>query len=114
MRGVETHNDRSKMEFHNQQILNYRYLNKVLQNLHKKLGNNENSSQFAMEAIKDQCTDVGIVNVIGKAAIHLGPKSNEDFEVYKNTNFEEIQSLFGITQRLTSEHSEEIFNVKTN
>ena len=47
-----------------------------------------------------------------KAATHLGPNNNENLEVYKNTNFKEIQSLFGITQRLISEHPEEIFNVK--
>ena len=47
-----------------------------------------------------------------EAAIHLGPNYNENLEVYTNTNSEEIQSLFGITQRVISEHSEEIFNVK--
>ena len=47
-----------------------------------------------------------------KAAIRLGPNFSENLEVYKNTNFEEIQSLFGITQKLRSDHSEEILNVK--
>ena len=43
-----------------------------------------------------------------KAAMHLGP-----LEVYKNTNFEDIQSLFNVIQKLNLEHSEEILNVKT-
>ena len=47
-----------------------------------------------------------------KAAIHLGPNYTKNLEVYKNTNFEEIQSLFGITQKLISDHSEDILNVK--
>ena len=47
-----------------------------------------------------------------KADIHLGPNYTEILEVYKNTNFEEIQSLFGITQKLILYHSEEILNVK--
>ena len=47
-----------------------------------------------------------------KAAIHLGPNYTENLEVFKNTNFEEIQSLFGITQKLILDHSEEILNVK--
>ena len=46
------------------------------------------------------------------AAIHLGPSFTANLEVYKNTNFEEIMSLFGITQKLISDHSEEIQNVK--
>ena len=49
-----------------------------------------------------------------KAAIHLGPNYNEILEVYKNTNFEEIQSSFGVTQKLILDHPEEILNVLTN
>ena len=48
-----------------------------------------------------------------KAAIHLEPNCLANLEVYKNTNFEEIQSLFNITQKLMLEHSEEILNVNT-
>ena len=48
-----------------------------------------------------------------KAAIHLGPNCLANLEVYKNRNFEEIQSLFNITQKLILEHSEEILNVNT-
>ena len=36
-----------------------------------------------------------------------------NLELHKNTNFEEIQSLFSITQKLILEHSEEILNVNT-
>ena len=39
-----------------------------------------------------------------KAAILLVPKYTENLMVYKNTNFKEIQNLFGVT--------EEIQNVK--
>ena len=44
-------------------------------------------------------------------AIHLGPAHLQNLEVYKNPHFEEIQSLFNITQKLTLEHSEGILNV---
>ena len=47
-----------------------------------------------------------------KAAIHLGPNYTEILEVYKNTNFEEVQNLFGITQKLVWDHPDEILNVK--
>ena len=43
-----------------------------------------------------------------KAGIHLGP----NYLIYKNTNFEEIFSLFNITEKLVMEHSEEILTVK--
>ena len=46
------------------------------------------------------------------SVIHLGPNYIENLEVCKNTNFEEILSLFGITQKLMAEHSEEILNMK--
>ena len=47
-----------------------------------------------------------------KAAIHLGQNNTENLEVYKNTEIEEIQNLSGITQRLVSNHFEEILNMK--
>ena len=48
-----------------------------------------------------------------KAAIHFGPCHLANLEVHKNTNFEEIQSLFNITQKLVLELSEEILVVNT-
>ena len=48
-----------------------------------------------------------------KAAIHLGPNYLANLDVYKNTNFEKIQSLSNITQKLILEHSEGILNVNT-
>ena len=47
-----------------------------------------------------------------KDAIHLGPNYLSNSEIYKNTKFEEIESLFNITQKLVMEHSEEILKVK--
>ena len=47
-----------------------------------------------------------------KAAIHLGPNFMVDVEIYQNTKFEEIESLFNMTQKLIMGHSEEILNVK--
>ena len=48
-----------------------------------------------------------------RAAIHLGLNFLKILEVYMNTNFEEIESLFSITQELILGHSEEILNVNT-
>ena len=47
------------------------------------------------------------------AAIHLGPNYVSNSEIHKNTKFEEIESLFNITQIGIKEHSEEILNVRS-
>ena len=46
-----------------------------------------------------------------KAAVHLGPNYTEELEVYRNTNFEELQNLFYITQKLIVDHQAEILDV---
>ena len=48
-----------------------------------------------------------------KAAIHLGPDCLANLEVYKSTNFEEIQSSINITQKSILEHFGEIVSVST-
>ena len=47
-----------------------------------------------------------------KAAIHVGPNYVSNSEIYKNTKFEDIESVFNITEKLVKEHSEEILNVQ--
>ena len=42
------------------------------------------------------------------------PNYTENLYAYKNTNFEEIHSLFNITQKLILKHSEEILHVNTS
>ena len=46
-----------------------------------------------------------------KAAVYLGPDYTEHLEVYRNTNLEELQNLFDITQSLMLHHQAEILNV---
>ena len=48
-----------------------------------------------------------------KVVIHLGPNYVEILEVYRNTNFEELQNLFDITQKLILNYQTEILNVTT-
>ena len=38
-----------------------------------------------------------------KADIHLGPKYLLTLEIHKNTKFEDIESVFNITQKLVRE-----------
>ena len=48
-----------------------------------------------------------------KAAAHLGPNYNDNLVTHRNTNFEELKTLFDITQRLIFNHGFEILNVST-
>ena len=48
-----------------------------------------------------------------QAALHLGQHYYENFVFYRNTNFEELNTLFDITQRLILEQDFEILNVST-
>ena len=104
----------TKTDFQNMQITKHQYTTKVFQYLQKKLGITTSYSTFAMEALKTNAFIWGsFMSSSMKAAIHLGPNYLETSEVYKNTYFEEIQSLFNVTQKLILEHSEETLNVKT-
>ena len=47
-----------------------------------------------------------------EAAIYLGPNYLTNSEIYNKTKFEQIESVFNITEKLVMEHSEEILNVK--
>ena len=69
------------------------------------------SATVSMEAFK---TNVLIWRMLKtssmKAAIHFGPNYVSNSEIYKNTKFEDIESVFNTTQKLVMEHSEEILN----
>ena len=96
------------------QISDHRYFEKVFKKPLKKLKLAEEVPVICIEALK---TTVLIwrscMLTLMKAAIHLGPNCIENLEVYRNTNFEKIQNLFGITQKLVWDHHDEILNVTT-
>ena len=48
-----------------------------------------------------------------KASVHLGTRYNEILVACRNTNVEELKTLFDITQRLILNHGFEILNVST-
>ena len=95
-------------------ISNHQFFTEVFQQLQIKLEITKGHSPFATEAIKTSVLMWGLfMSSSMKAAMHLGPTFSENLEVYKNTNFEEIQNLFSVTQKLVLEHSEEILDVNT-
>ena len=94
-RGEDIHMGRSRREFHNMQISDYRYLVKVFRNLRKKLNLTEDSSMIGIEALKTNVLMWGLfMSATMKAAIHLGPNHIENLEVYrKSTTESEVISL---------------------
>ena len=48
-----------------------------------------------------------------KASVHLGPNYTENLEVCRNTNFEELKTLFDVTQQLIFSQNFQILNVST-
>ena len=97
----------------NKSYTNHQYMSKIFQFLQKRLGMSASDATFSMQAYK---TNVLIWRLFTsssmKADIHLGSNYLTNSEIYKNTKFEEIESLFNITQKLVMEHSEGILNVK--
>ena len=48
-----------------------------------------------------------------KAAVHLGQHCNDNLVTSRNTKFEELKTLFDITQRLVLDQDFEILNVSS-
>ena len=79
----------------------------------KEVGNVNRRLSFLDASIQNKRVDTRMfMSSLMKATIHLGLNCLTNLEIYKNTKFEEIESLFNITQMLGMEHSEEILNVK--
>ena len=79
----------------------------------EEIGNVCNQRNILNGRIPDKCIDVGLIRTSSMtAAIHLGPNFKSNSEIYKITKFEDIETVFNITQKLVREHSEEILNAK--
>ena len=88
------------------------YLEKVFKTFGKKLNLVEEAPLMVIEALKTKVSIWGLfMSTTMKAAIHLRPNYVENLEVYRNTNFEELQDLFVIAQKLILDHQAEILNV---
>ena len=110
-RFVRTATPRTK--FQNTTYTNQQYMTKVFHFLPKKWLIIAGYSTLSMEALETKCVDMRKVNVFVNESSHLGPNYLANLLFYKNKNFEDIQSLFNITQKLILEHSEEMLNVNT-
>ena len=101
-------------EFQNMKYTNRQHTTKtkIFQFLQNKLGITARYSTFSMEALKTKVLIWGLfMSSSITAAIHFWANYLANLED-KNMNFEEIESLFNITEKLILEHSEEFLNVK--
>ena len=105
-RGEDSLFERTRLKF---QISDHRYLEKVFKNLRQKLNLAEEAPVLDLKA--NVVIWELLMSTTMKASVHQGPNHNEHLEVYRNTNFEVLQNLFDIMQRLILEHEAEILNV---
>ena len=68
----------------------------------KEFGNYSRALDILNGSIRDKCVFIWrmFMSSSMKAAMHIWPNYLANLEFYKNTNFEECQSLFNITQKL--------------
>ena len=95
------------------QIFDYRYLEKVFENLQKKLYLAEDAPSIGIKIVEDQRIDLGTYVDNNESRHSHGKNDNDFWEVSRDTNFEELQGVFHITQKLMLHHQVEILNVKT-
>ena len=79
---------------------------KVFKNLQKKLNLAEDEPPLGIEALKTSVLTI-------KAAICMGHNYTDSLEIYKKTNFQELQNFFHMTQRLVLPHQVEMLSVNT-
>ena len=102
----------SETEFRNMRIPNHQDLEKGLPRFVEKLGTTENLSKFGIDTMKTNVLMWGLFTSSSmKTGVILDRCIPRILVVYKNTNFEEIQNLFDITQNLISD-SEKILNAR--
>ena len=108
-----TQTSETNLEFQNVKITNSEYVQKVFQNAKNRSGHNEDHSQMAMEAEKTNISTwtVSMVSSM-KAALHMDPSYTENLEVVKNSECENIESMFNITRKMIGENSD-IMNVSS-
>ena len=93
------------------QVTDYGYVEKVFKNLRHKLSRSENDEIF------DLTTNVLIwglfMSTTMKSAVHPCREYQQNLIACRNTNFEDLKTLFDVTLRLIVEHSLEIQNLSS-
>ena len=90
---------------------NREYTRRVVQNMKDRLRHDESSSGISMNSEKMHISIwTRFVASSMQAALHMDPSNERNLELFKNSEFESIKGLFGIT-RMMIEGNSEIKNV---
>ena len=108
-RGVENQLERTRLDYHMTQISDYRQVERVFENLRQKL----RFSSYTLDAKTNVLIWGFFMSTTMKSSVHLGLQYKDNLVACRNTNFEELKTLFDITLRLIVEQSLEILGVST-
>ena len=101
----------TRLTHHNVEIFTRPYLEKVFANDPQKLSRQEEDRMLDLKAN-------GIVwrifmSATMRAAVHLGSDYENNLCITKNTDFEQLKTLFDVWQKLTLKHGSEICGIST-
>ena len=101
-RRIEIQLEITGLDYHNLQVTDYEYV---------EMDRSENDEMFDL---KTSALIWGLfMSTMMKSAVHLGHEDQQNLIAWRNTNFEEMKTLFEITLRLIVEKSFEILNFST-
>ena len=86
---------------------NREYTRKVVQNIKDRLRHDERISEISMNSEKMHISmRTRFMASSMQAALHMDPSYEKNLEIFKNSEFENIKGLFGITRMLIEGNSE--------
>ena len=110
-REIQSRLTETRLIHHNLKFNNRRYLERVFSNVQKKMNRPEDDQMLDLEINVLTCGS--FMSATLKATIHLGLDHNANLFTYKNTDFEELKTLFDITQKPTLEQKHEMTQIPT-
>ena len=97
----------TRFPHHNFEIFNVEHLEKIFSSVRQRLSRPE----------RDEVKDVDVLGNLhvsdNEAAVHLGPDYEEHLRTTKNIHFEQVKTLFDISQNVILNHRSEIYGVST-
>ena len=86
---------------------NREYTRKVVQNIKDRLRHDESISEISINSEKMHLSMwMRLMASSMQAALHMDPSSENNLELFKNSEFENIKGLFGIARKMIEGHSE--------
>ena len=86
---------------------NRQHMRKVVQNVKNRLGHNESVSKVSMDSEKIHVSIWTLLVASSmQAAMHMDPSDTKTLDILKNSELQNIESLFKITNMMSGENSE--------